>query len=198
MWWWPNYQESWSYQIAVDTRALKRCSGLHRKKWHQFSFPVGVHMRATFGFKFHANLCKLPQFLASGKQRFFHIEEAEKLTFQTIPNLPWFIPKFVRNRCFREWLHLCGVENQSSESSFASKGCLPKRFEISFCGTYLKVGIKEQSYWFFFLRTLLSENIIHIFVWYAPQAVWLYVRRKFTHDSVLEQWWKPGRQLRSR
>ena len=106
-------------------------------------------MRAIFGFKFHANLCKLPQFLASIKQRFFHMEEAEKLTFQTIPNLPWFIPKFVRNRCFREWLHLCRVENQSSESSFTSKGCLPKPFEISFCGTYLKVGIEEQSCDFF-------------------------------------------------
>ena len=116
------------------------------QKWHRFFFPWGVHMRATFGFKFHANLCK---FLASGKQRFFHMEEAEKLTFQTIPNLPWFIPKFVRNRCFHEWLHLCWVENQSSESYFASKGCLPKHFEISFCGTYLKVGIEEQSCDFF-------------------------------------------------
>ena len=133
----------WAHGRSKDAAVCIAKNGL------DFLFPWGVHMRAIFGFKFHANLCKLPQFLASIKQRFFHMEEAEKLTFQTIPNLPWFIPKFVRNRCFREWLHLCRVENQSSESSFTSKGCLPKPFEISFCGTYLKVGIEEQSCDFF-------------------------------------------------
>ena len=59
-------------------------------------------MRYTFGSKIHANLCKIPQFLASEENRFLHMEEGEKVSFKMIPNLPWFIAKFVRNRSFRE------------------------------------------------------------------------------------------------
>ena len=58
-------------------------------------------MRSTFGSTIHANLCKIPQFLASEEKRLFHMEEAE-VSFKMIPNLPWFIAKFVRNRSFRE------------------------------------------------------------------------------------------------
>ena len=59
-------------------------------------------MRSTFGSKIHANLCKIPQLLASEEKRFFPMEEAEKVSFKMIPNLPWFIAKSVRNRSFCE------------------------------------------------------------------------------------------------
>ena len=101
-----------------------------------------------------------------------------------IPNLPCFSGEFVRNGWFREWLHLCRVETQCSALFFSSKSYLPKHVEIFSSGTYLKVGIIEQSYDFFFLRTLLSESVRQFNLMCSTGSMALRKKKAYSRFSV--------------